>query len=61
MNQYNEIETLQYMGSKACIIPHICEPIIKKAELGHLKQGRSSTSKVDEYQILHSKCQCVTI
>ena len=29
MNQYNEISTLQYMGSKARIIPHICDPIIK--------------------------------
>ena len=29
MNQYNEISTLQYMGSKARIISHICDPIIK--------------------------------
>lgn len=29
MNQYNEISTLQYMGSKARIISHICEPMIK--------------------------------
>lgn len=29
MNQYNEISTLQYMGSKTRIISHICEPIIK--------------------------------
>ncbi len=29
MNQYKEITTLQYMGSKARIISHICEPIIK--------------------------------
>lgn len=26
MNQYNEISTLQYMGSKARIISHICDP-----------------------------------
>ena len=31
MNQYNEISTLQYMGSKTRIISHICEPIIKKS------------------------------
>ena len=29
MNQHNEISTLQYMGSKARIISHICDPIIK--------------------------------
>ena len=29
MNQYNEISTLQYLGSKARIIFHICDPIIK--------------------------------
>lgn len=29
MNQDNEISTLQYMGSKARIISHICDPIIK--------------------------------
>ena len=29
MNQYNEISTLQYLGSKARIISHICDPIIK--------------------------------
>ncbi len=29
MNQYNEISTLQYMESKARIISHICESIIK--------------------------------
>ena len=29
MNRYNEISTLQYMGSKTRIISHICEPIIK--------------------------------
>ena len=29
MNQYKEITTLQYMGSKGRIISHICEPIIK--------------------------------
>lgn len=29
MNQYNEITTLQYMGSKTRIISHICDPIIK--------------------------------
>ena len=29
MNQHKEITTLQYMGSKARIISHICEPIIK--------------------------------
>lgn len=31
MNQYNEISTLQYMGSKARIISYICDPIIKEA------------------------------
>lgn len=29
MNQHNEISTLQYVGSKARIISHICDPIIK--------------------------------
>lgn len=29
MIQYNEISTLQYMGSKTRIIPHICDPITK--------------------------------
>ena len=33
MNQYNEISTLQYLGSKARIISHICDPIIKNPEL----------------------------
>ena len=29
MNQYNETSTLQYLGSKARIISHIRDPIIK--------------------------------
>ena len=33
MNQYNEISTLQYMGSKTRIISHICEPIIKNRSI----------------------------
>ena len=33
MNQYNEIPTLQYMGSKTRIISHICEPIIKNKSI----------------------------
>ena len=33
MNQYNEISTLQYMGSKARIISHICDPIIKNKQI----------------------------
>lgn len=33
MNQYNEISTLQYMGSKARIISHICEPIVKNEHI----------------------------
>lgn len=33
MNQYNEISTLQYMGSKARIISHICDPIIKNKSI----------------------------
>lgn len=33
MNQYNEISTLQYMGSKARIISHICDPIIKNEHI----------------------------
>ena len=33
MNQYHEISTLQYMGSKARIISHICEPIIKNEHI----------------------------
>lgn len=33
MNQYNEISTLQYMGSKARIISHICGPIIKNKSI----------------------------
>ena len=33
MNLYNEIPTLQYMGSKLRIISHICEPIIKNKSI----------------------------
>ena len=33
MNQYNEISTLQYMGSKTRIISHICEPIINNKSI----------------------------
>ena len=33
MNQYNEISTLQYMGSKARIISHICDPIVKNKQI----------------------------
>lgn len=33
MNRYNEISTLQYMGSKARIISHICDPIIKNKSI----------------------------
>lgn len=33
MNQYNEISTLQYMGSKARIISHIRDPIIKNKQI----------------------------
>lgn len=33
MNQYNEISTLQYMGSKARIIENICDPIIKNKSI----------------------------
>lgn len=33
MNQYIEISTLQYMGSKARILPHICDPIVKNKSI----------------------------
>ena len=33
MNQYKEISTLQYMGSKARIISHICDPIIRNKSI----------------------------
>ena len=33
MNQYNEISTPQYMGSKTRVISHICEPIIKNKSI----------------------------
>lgn len=33
MNQYNEISTFQYMGSKTRIISHICEPVIKNKSI----------------------------
>ena len=33
MIQYNEISTLQYMGSKARIISHICDPIIRNKSI----------------------------
>ena len=33
MNQYNEITTLQYMGNKARIISHICDPIVKNKHI----------------------------
>jgi adenine-specific DNA methylase len=33
MNQYNEISTIQYMGSKARIISYVCEPIIKNKSI----------------------------
>ena len=33
MNQYSEIPTLQYMGSKVRIISHICDPIIKNKSI----------------------------
>ena len=33
MNQYNEISTLQYLGSKARIISHICDPKLKTNQL----------------------------
>ena len=33
MNQYNEISTLQYMGSKARIISHLCDSIIKNKSI----------------------------
>lgn len=47
MNQYNEISTLQYMGSKTRIISHICEPIIKNKSIKtvvDLFAGTGSTS-----------------
>ena len=33
MNQYNEISTLQYMGSKTRIISHICESVLDKGTM----------------------------
>ena len=33
MNQYKEISTLQYMGSKSRIISNICEPIISNKKI----------------------------
>ena len=33
MNQYKEISTLQYMGSKTRIISHICDPIIRSKNI----------------------------
>lgn len=33
MNQYKEITTLQYMGSKSRILSHICDPIIKNKKI----------------------------
>ena len=37
MNQYNEISTLQYMGSKVRIISHICDPISKRIFVPHIQ------------------------
>lgn len=50
MNQYNEISTLQYMGSKTRIISHICEPIIKNKSIKTVVDLFAGTGSV--FQIL---------
>ena len=46
MNQYNEISTLQYMGSKARIISHICDPIIKTKPIRNIVDLFAGTEAV---------------
>ena len=46
MNQYNEISTLQYMGSKARIISHICDPIIKTKTIRNIVDLFAGTEAV---------------
>ena len=50
MNQYNEISTLQYMGSKARIISHICDPIMKNKSI----QTVVDLSSMDYRRFLHT-------
>lgn len=46
MNTYNEISTLQYMGSKTRIISHICEPIIKNSNISTVVDLFAGTGSV---------------
>ena len=50
MNQYNEISTLQYMGSKTRIISHICEPIIKNKSIKTVVDLFAGTGSVGYHQ-----------
>ena len=46
MNTYNEISTLQYMGSKTRIISHICEPIIRNSNISTVVDLFAGTGSV---------------
>ena len=55
MNQYNEISTLQYMGSKTRIISHICEPIIKNKSIKTVVDLFAGTGSVETVVMPESK------
>lgn len=46
MNQFKEISTLQYMGSKSRIISHICAPIIHNARINRVVDLFAGTGSV---------------
>ena len=51
MNQYNDISTLQYLGSKARIISHICDPKIKSLYQHSGPEKRRLKSKMSKNRI----------
>ena len=61
MNQYNEISTLQYMGSKARIISHICDPIIKNNSIKTVVDLFAGTGSVGYALIKHTRTSSAMI
>lgn len=61
MNQYNEISTLQYMESKARIISHTCDPIIKNKSIQTVVDLFAGTGSVGYALKPHKKSLVTTL
>lgn len=55
MNHYNEISTLQYMGSKTRILSHICDPIVNNKSIKTVVDLFAGTGSVG-FALKNDKC-----